>query len=179
MEKVTKKVLKDLKLRYEYAFDIVVNTYRCLLYGIIYKEVRSHYDAEDVLVNTFQKMWDNVDVIELNVEKFKNWLITIAYNEAKNFKKGKNIYSEYVQNNEDLVMETLYDTDSIYLSLYLEDIKKCLSDDEYKILIYKEIDNMSYLEISKIMKYTDKTIKTYHLKAMKVVRRYFKGDLDE
>ena len=124
-------------------------------------------------------MWDNVDVIELNVEKFKNWLITIAYNEARNYKKGKNIYSEYVQNNEDLVMETIYDTDSIYLSLYLEDIKKCLSDVEYQILIYKEINNMSYLEISKIMKYTDKTIKTYHLKAMKVVRRYFKGDLDE
>ena len=117
MEKVTKKVLKDLKLRDEHAFDIVVNTYRCLLYGVIYKELRNHCDAEDVLVNTFQKMWDNAEIIDVNEGRFRNWLITIAYNESRNFKKGRNIYSEYVNNNEDIVMETICDSDTIYLSL--------------------------------------------------------------
>ena len=179
MDKITKRVLRNLKLREETAFDIVVNTYRSLLYGIIYKEVHNHADAEDILIETFQKMWDNVDGIEINPDRFRNWLITIAYNNAKNYKKKNSIYSEYVYNNEELVMESFYDANSIFTSIYLSDLKRYINEEELKILLYKDIHRLNFLEISKIINISDKTVKKYYLRAKEIVEKYYKGELDD
>lgn len=51
---VSKKVLKALSMRDERAFEIVLEEYRCLVYGIIYKMIFDKQKAEDLMVDVFQ-----------------------------------------------------------------------------------------------------------------------------
>ena len=68
MNKVTNKVSKALRNREEYAFDIVVEEYRELLYGIIYRFLFNKEDTEDVFIIVLQKIWDNADKIKADKE---------------------------------------------------------------------------------------------------------------
>lgn len=176
MNKITNKVLKALKNREEYAFDIVVDTYRELLYGTIYKMVMNKTDAEDLLFDVFQKLWDHADNIIINKVHFRNWLITIAYNVSRNFLKLKK-KEDYYRIYDDDAIDVSYDANSILSSLYLADMQRFMTDEEYKVLIYKDIKKMNYLEISKIMDINDKTVKVYYLNAKKIVKKYYEGDL--
>lgn len=177
MNKVTNKVLKALRNREEYAFDIVVEEYRELLYGIIYKLLFNKEDTEDVFIIVLQKIWDNADKIKADKEQFKNWIITIAYNQARNFLRDKQTEDKVYFDNKELMIEESKDANSILSSIYLADMQKFMTDDEYRILIYKDIKKMNYSEISKIMDISDKTVKTYYMHAKKIARKYFEGDL--
>ena len=54
--KITKKVIKDLKDRQEYAFDIVYLKYHKLVYSIIYEIVYDKELSKDLSQDTFIKM---------------------------------------------------------------------------------------------------------------------------
>ena len=177
MKRVTNKVLKALSKREECAFDIVVEEYRTLLYGVIYKLLFNKDDTEDVLIDVFQKIWDKADIIKADKEQFKNWIITIAYNETRNFLRKKSIEDKIYLENKELIIEEYKDANSILSSIYLADMQKFMTDDEYRILIYKDIKKMNFSEISKVTNISDKTVKTYYMHAKEIARKYFEGDL--
>src|SRR5690554_3747046 len=76
--------------------------YKERLYWHIRKMVLNHDDADDVLQNTFIKVYKNIDGFK-GESKLYSWLYRIATNEAITFlnKKAKalQITSEEVQNN--------------------------------------------------------------------------------
>ena len=83
---------RDSKSR-NFAFSKLVNTYQERLYWHIRSIVIDHDDADDVLQNTFIKVFKNLDKFREDSQLF-TWLYRIATNESLTFlkKKKKNIF---------------------------------------------------------------------------------------
>jgi RNA polymerase sigma-70 factor (ECF subfamily) len=71
-----------------YAFNLIVQKYRERLYWHVRKIVISHDDADDVLQNTFIKVWSSLADFRGDSQLF-TWLYRIATNEALSFLKSK------------------------------------------------------------------------------------------
>lgn len=179
MKKVSNKVLKRLKAGYEDAFDFVVERYNYLLYGIIYKIVFNETDTEDILVDVYQIMWDNIDKLEVDAGNFHSWIITIAYNEARDFLRKKRTYEEYVMIDEDIVMEAYGDANSILSAITLYDLKKYMSEKQYDVMVYKDIMNMSNTEIAKLLNTSETSIRRAYTSGRKIVCKYYGRKYDK
>jgi RNA polymerase sigma-70 factor (ECF subfamily) len=71
-----------------YGFNLLVNKYKERLYWHIRKIVINHDDADDVLQNTFIKVWKGLSGFRKESELF-TWLYRIATNESITFLKQK------------------------------------------------------------------------------------------
>ena len=71
-----------------YAFNLVVRKYQERLYWHIRKIVIQHDDADDVIQNTFLKVWSGLDGFREDSQLY-TWLYRIATNEALTFLKKK------------------------------------------------------------------------------------------
>ena len=65
----------------EQAFGILVDRYAPRLYAVIRRILYRHEDADDVLQNTFIKIWQNIHTFRGH-SKLSTWMYTIATNEA-------------------------------------------------------------------------------------------------
>jgi RNA polymerase sigma-70 factor (ECF subfamily) len=71
-----------------YAFNLIVQKYRERLYWHIRKIVISHDDTDDVLQNTFLKVWSALPSFRGDSQLF-TWIYRIATNESLSFLKSK------------------------------------------------------------------------------------------
>src|SRR6056297_2018265 len=83
------------KEKRNYAFNLIVRKYQEKLYWHIRKIVISHDDADDILQNTFIKIWKGLDGFRED-SKLYTWLYRIATNESLTFLKQNNILSYIV-----------------------------------------------------------------------------------
>lgn len=74
-----KKTLKDLKEGSEEAFSAVYNKYYRLIKQICYSYVLNFSDAEDLMMETFIKVWHHRSKI-ISDKNFKYYIIQIARN---------------------------------------------------------------------------------------------------
>lgn len=71
-----------------YAFNLLVKKYQQKLYSLIRRMVISHDDTDDVLQNTFIKVFSNLEKFREDSQLY-TWLYRIASNEALNFLNKK------------------------------------------------------------------------------------------
>ena len=71
-----------------YAFNLLVRKYQQRLYWHIRKIVIDHDDANDVIQNTFIKVWKGLDSFKEESQLY-TWLYRISTNEALTFLKQK------------------------------------------------------------------------------------------
>ena len=81
------KNLKNKTTKNE-AFNLLVNQYKKPLYWHIRKLVLNHDDTDDVLQNTFVKIFRGINKFKGD-SKLYTWMYRIATNEALNFIKSK------------------------------------------------------------------------------------------
>ena len=99
-EKQLISALKSIE-KSEKAFQILIDQYKERLYWHIRKIVLNHEDTDDILQNTFIKIYKNIHKFEGNSKLF-TWIYRIATNEAITLlnkrAKQKNITIEEVKN---------------------------------------------------------------------------------
>ena len=81
-------LVQQLKLKEAKAFELLINTYKERLYWHIRRIVLDHDDADDVLQNTFIKVFRNIDNFKGD-SKLYSWMYRIGTNEALTFIKVK------------------------------------------------------------------------------------------
>ena len=86
-EKEILEALRNEKTKY-HAFSQLVEHYREPLYWRIRRIVIAHEDANDVLQNTFIKVWSNMDKFQMRA-LFSTWINRIAINESLDFLRSK------------------------------------------------------------------------------------------
>lgn len=86
------ELIKNPSSRLE-GFNLLVETYQERLYWHIRKMVLSHEDADDVLQNTFVKVWKALENFRGD-SKIYTWIYRIATNESlSHIQKSKRTYS--------------------------------------------------------------------------------------
>jgi RNA polymerase sigma-70 factor, ECF subfamily len=69
-----------LKNKDQKGFNILYNNYSGALFGVINKIVQSNDDANDLLQDTFLKIWRNIDNYDASKGSIFTWMMNIARN---------------------------------------------------------------------------------------------------
>lgn len=163
--------LKDPASR-EKAFEELVNTYQQRLYWHIRRIVLDHDDSDDVLQNTFIKVFRNIDSFKGD-SKLYSWMYRIATNESLTFLKQKSrklgVSSSEMQEQmaEKLESDVYFEGDEIQLKL--QKALAQLPEKQKLVFNMKYYQDMKYDEISEILGTSVGALKTsYHLAVKKI-----------
>ncbi|MBT8204709.1 MAG: sigma-70 family RNA polymerase sigma factor [Eudoraea sp.] len=154
------------------AFEVLVNTYKERLYWHIRRIVMDHDDTDDVLQNTFIKVYRNIEGFK-GESKLYSWLYRIATNEALSFLKTK---ARKLGQNSEAIQEAManqlesdvyFEGDEIQLKL--QQAIATLPEKQKLIFNMKYFDEMKYEEISEILDTSVGGLKaSYHLAVKKI-----------
>jgi len=154
------------------AFEVLVNTYKERLYWHIRRIVLNHDDTDDVLQNTFIKVFRNIDSFKGD-SKLYSWMYRIATNEALSFLKSKS--QKFKINNEKLITKAVEDLRAdVYfegdeIQLKLQMAIATLPEKQKLIFNMKYFQEMKYEEISEILETSVGGLKaSYHLASKKI-----------
>lgn len=163
----------------EAAFSTLMYTYKERLYWHIRKMVYSHDDADDVLQNTFIKVYRSIENFK-GESKLYTWMYRIATNEAITFinKKARRmeIGNEEVQQLAvaNLAADPYFEGNEIQLKLQ-EAIAK-LPQKQQLVFNMKYFDDMKYDDMSEILGTSVGALKSsYHI-AVKKITAELKSD---
>lgn len=152
--------------REQEAFRLLVARYKERLYWHIRKIVIDHEDANDILQNTFVKVWDGLKEFRYEA-KLYTWMYRIATNESLNFlnEKSRKVHgnsgqiTDYLENT--LESDTWFSGDTIQKELQRAILM--LTERQRLIFNMKYFDDMSYNDIAEILDVAVGTLKaTYH-----------------
>jgi len=178
-EKLLVSQLKSTNTQ-ELAFRNLMKLYKKRLYWHIRKIVLSLYDADDVLQNTFIKIFKNIQ--QFNEEsRLYSWMYRIATNEAITFINKKaiklNIDIGVLQYEmaDNLENDENYSGDNI--QLLLQKAIVTLPQKQQLVFNMKYFDEMKYDEMSEILETSVGALKASYFHAVKKIENYFKLNL--
>ena len=153
-------------------FDTMVRLYSEPLYWKIRHIVLTHEDADDILQNTFLKVWANIDSFE-NRSKLSTWIYRIAINESLDFLRRKRnetrLYSTDMEHvSERLTADEWFDGDLTQARLQ-EDITK-LPNAQRLIFTLRYFNEMKYKDIAEALNRSEGAVKaSYHIAVQKII----------
>ncbi len=168
--------LKDPSKK-ELAFRQLISKYKERLYWHIRKIVLNHDDADDVLQNTFIKIWNGLDSFRAESSLF-TWLYRIATNESITFlnqRKRKTTTSlseenSYLINN--LESDTYFDGD--HWQMLLQKAITHLPEKQRIVFNMKYFDEIKYEDMSEILETSVGALKASYHHAVKKIEEYVK-----
>ncbi|MCH7781767.1 sigma-70 family RNA polymerase sigma factor [candidate division KSB1 bacterium] len=164
---------EDLILQFQegnvYAFEQIVNRYKDQLVNFAFRFLGDVEDAEDIVQETFLRVFRKKKAYK-NVAKFSTWIYTITGNLAKTElrrRKRRKLLSISSLGFEDKDFE-LTDTkkgpeenvDDLLQSRVIQKAIDSLPDKFKEVIIFRDLQELSYEEISKIVKIPLGTVKS-------------------
>ena len=154
------------------AFEKLLKEYQKPLYNQIRNIVLNHDDANDILQNTFVKVFQNLNKFK-GESKLFSWMYRIATNEALTFlnqkSKKSGISSEALQNKtiDNLKADIYFDGDEIQIKLQKAIV--LLPEKQQLIFKMKYFEELKYEEISEILGTSVGGLKaSYHIAVKKI-----------
>lgn len=156
----------------EKAFRELITLYKERLYWHIRKIVISHDDTDDILQNTFIKVFRSIDKFKGDSKLF-SWMYRIATNEAithinKNNKRlqisNEEVQSKAVNN---LKADAYFDGNDIQLKL--QKAIATLPQKQQIVFNMKYFDDLKYKDMSNILETSEGALKaSYHIAVKKI-----------
>ena len=162
----------------EQAFRNLMSLYKERLYWHIRKIVLSHDDTDDVLQNTFIKVFKNIHSFKQN-SKLYSWMYRIATNEAITFinkkAKTKNLDISELQYKmaDDLQDDHYYSGDEI--QRLLQKAIVTLPQKQQLVFNMKYFDEMKYTDMSEVLETSVGALKASYFHAVKKIEQFLKS----
>jgi len=163
----------------EVAFKELLKLYKERLYWHIRHIVKSHDDADDVLQNTFIKIYRNINSFK-GESKLFSWMYRIATNEAithlNQTAKRMNITSEALQQQsiEQLKADVYFEGNDIQIKL--QQAIATLPEKQQLVFNMKYFQELKYKDMSEILNTSEGALKaSYHI-ATKKIEEYLTGN---
>ncbi|GLB52294.1 DNA-directed RNA polymerase sigma-70 factor [Neptunitalea chrysea] len=161
------------------AFQQLVSQYKERLYWHIRRIVLDHDDADDVLQNTFLKIYRNIDSFKGESALF-SWMYRIATNESLSFLKQKarkaNITDKEMQESkiQNLQADVYFEGSDIQLKLQAAIAK--LPEKQRLVFNMKYFEELKYEEMSQILDTSVGALKSSYHHAVKKLEEYLTKD---
>lgn len=167
MDNNENEIIKDIVNGNQQAFSYIVNNYKDLVFNVINKIIPNYHEAEDVTQDVFIKIYRNIHYFKFK-SKFSTWVYSIAYREAIDNLRKKNITIpfESIENthNIDEIDNICYEDDTSLtynenlIDKLKKEVEKLNQTDKIIITLYYNLNN-SIEEISKITGLSESNIK--------------------
>ena len=160
------------------AFQTLVKTYQERLYWHIRKIVLNHDDADDVLQNTFMKVWRNLDKFREESSLY-TWLYRIATNESITFVNSVKKRSLIPMNDtiefllQNMVSDEFFEGDEIQVRLQEAILK--LPEKQRIVFNMKYYDDLKYEDMSEILETSVGALKASFHHAVKKIEDHLKN----
>ncbi len=177
-EKQFIEALKNEKTQNE-AFQQLVQEYQKPLYYHIRSIVLNHDDTDDVLQNTFIKVFSNISKFK-GESKLYSWMYRIATNESLTFieqrAKKQGISNEEIQQKAimNLQSDVYFEGDEIQLKL--QKAIALLPEKQQLVFKMKYFQEMKYENISEILDISVGGLKANYHHAVKKIEEYLKSN---
>jgi RNA polymerase sigma factor (sigma-70 family) len=155
-----------------YGFNLLVRKYQERIYWHIRKMVIDHDDADDLMQDTFLKVWKNIGSFRQDAQLY-TWIYRIATNECLNFlRKKRSKFFLPINDVEHELSRKLESSDSIdgsEIQIKLQKALLKLPDKQRLVFNMKYYDEMKYEEISEITNTSVGSLKaSYHYAVKKI-----------
>lgn len=163
----------------EQAFRELVSQYKERLYWHIRRTVIDHEDTDDVLQNTFIKIYRNIDKFKEESSLF-SWMYRIAINESITFlnakAKRKGLDNGELQESlvANLHADTYFSGDDVQLKL--QQAIATLPEKQKLVFNMKYFEGITYEEMSGILDTSVGALKASYHHAVKKIEHFLTGD---
>lgn len=162
----------------EDAFRQLMSLYKERLYWHIRKIVLSHDDTDDILQNTFIKIFKNIHSFK-EESKLYSWMYRIATNEAITFiNKKAAIHKVDLSELQNTMVDNL-SSDSYYsgdeIQHLLQKAIVTLPQKQQLVFNMKYFDEMKYTEISEVLDTSVGALKASYFHAVKKIEKFLKS----
>lgn len=151
----------------------MLRTYSPKLYQVIRRIVITHEDTDDVLQNTFLKIWKALPKFKQDSALY-SWMYRIATNEALGFlrKRKRNLSLEHLQ----LVLQDdpYFNGDEAYLKFMAA--VEALPQKQKLVFKMKYFDALKYREIAVILGGSEGALKASYFHAVKKIEEIIQSD---
>lgn len=165
----------------ESSFSKIIKKYQERLYWHIRRMVINHEDANDVLQNTFIKVWNYLDDFKGNSNLY-TWLYRIATNETLTFlqkeKKRKSISLSDDESSPIYKLKAQQGFDANKLEWKLQQAIQSLPEKQRIVFTLRYYDEMPYEEMSQVLETSTGALKASYHHAVKKVEEFIKKELN-
>jgi len=148
---------------------VLYERYTHLLFSVCYKYLGNDADAEDTVMQVFEKLFGQLKKSEIN--NFKSWIYTITKNEClmllRRRKSGDRVKEEHLEKLAVDIMESIA-TDHLieggegeHHIRYLETAINILSSEQKQCIELFYLDEKSYREVEQITGYSYNEVKSH------------------
>lgn len=171
------ELIKGLKLANAQSIEQLYQMYSGALYGIISRIVKFDEIAEDILQDTFVKIWKNIDQYDPNKGRLFTWMANLAKNSAIDQTRSKH-YAIAIKTDDlqDLPVETLDHNSHININpdfIGLKQLTSHLKPDHKVIIDLFYFEGFTHVEVAEQLNIPLGTVKTKIRQAIIQLRHYF------
>jgi RNA polymerase sigma-70 factor (ECF subfamily) len=164
----------------EQGFNQLILKYQERLYWHIRKMVTHHDDTDDVLQNTFVKIWHGLSKFRGDSSLY-TWIYRIATNETLTFLKSKQRKKAFSIDEAESPIENTLKSDPFFdgneIQVKLQSALMQLPDKQRLVFNMKYFDEMKYDEIASITGNSVGSLKASFHHAVKKIELFLKNDL--
>lgn len=143
-----------------------VNEYSDRLFRFVAKSVKDHHFAEDVVQDSYEKLWKNREKVD--GEKVKSYLFTTAYHTMiDRLRKEKRMTTT-----ETLPQAESADNQYSDIKERLDEAVGKLPDVQRMVLVLRDFEGYSYYEIGQMCNLGESQVKVYIYRARLFLKNY-------
>jgi len=161
------------------AFSVLVKNFSEQLYWQIRKIVIAHEDANDVLQNTFIKIWMNIGNFRGD-SKLTTWLYKIAINESITFINKQRQQQNVPLDDDDSFLAAKLESDSYFdgdeAQLLLQKAILTLPEKQRIVFNMKYFDEMKYEDMSQVLDTSVGALKASYHHAVKKIEEFLSSN---
>jgi len=172
---ILKSYIKELRNGSHKAFNAIYDMYSDKLYGFAFAHTKSREMANDIVQDTFLKLWTMRESISTD-GSFQSLLFTISNHKMIDMFRAqinKVEFEDYIEFSENADLEDNAIEKKLFYDDFLKALKMCknlLPDRQLEIFDMSREDGKTIEEIATILKINQQTVKNQLTSAMKTLR---------
>lgn len=186
-----RKLVRRLRARDEDAFSELLRSYQHKVFNVVYRIVGDRAEAEEVSQEVFVTVFKHIDGFRGDA-KFSTWLYRIATNHARNrvkylARRSQRAHQALEDTSEGAIHdgavgERVADPHEAAVGNELEEIVRDgladLNEMHRTILVLRDIEHLSYAEISEVVELPEGTVKSRLFRARAALKEYVESRYD-
>ena len=154
-------------------YNRAVDTYADNLYRFVIKNLRDEHMAQDIIQDTFEKLWVKLEGV--SGLKVKTYLFTSAYHTMIDYIRKEKRYTDVDPAN---MIEASHNRHYSDLGEVLERAVRNLPKDQKAVVMLRDYEGYSYKEISDITGLSESQVKVYIYRARVFLKNYI-GNMEQ
>ncbi|MDI1233575.1 MAG: RNA polymerase sigma factor [bacterium] len=150
----------------EKEYNTTVETHANALFRFIYKNLKVREDAENIVQDTFEGLWLNIEKVEFS--KAKSWIFTTGYRKMIDLIRKDKKMADMPE----FVKERGSEASQPDMKEIINNAMDRLPEIQRTVIMLRDYEGYDYAEIGKIAGLTESQVKVYIFRGRQTLKNY-------